>query len=372
MTASQADVENQLEVALGGQSATDHIEEGMTPLTQFLMYRLQILENSYPDAWVVANVAAICTNKGRAAIVRKFQRPYSSLRDPERTHCIRFLMSLFHEKPPPCSIGEAQLNNLVTAILQSRFRFERHFVEGATRFESQEQYCTGYRFPLTAMPGPTPVSQNWFEWYHGTAQDGLCGMLCIGRVLPTDRDVACLRPDEHSFSFYGRACSTPDHLPAVLNMVTSVYHSTKNACGVIVAGYLPSSHTKAKRASVDHENRLCRHSPLVHSIAGDRRWAIRFTAARIDALYVVSDIGTANFPPSAETLEQRRKRKAILARSPKAIQFASEDDWGQWRARDSSDQQDQPSQPSEIKVERSPEEEPETPNLMAAASEFSG
>ena len=57
-------------------------------------------------------------------VIRKYQRPFTSLRDDERTRCARFLLSLFEEAVPPNSIGEAEFYGFVDCLLQSRIRYD--------------------------------------------------------------------------------------------------------------------------------------------------------------------------------------------------------------------------------------------------------
>ena len=67
MTAERADVQNQLDVIMEGIGPTDHV---------FLLYRQQLLDN--PGPWIVADWKALRTNAGRAALIRKYQRPFTS------------------------------------------------------------------------------------------------------------------------------------------------------------------------------------------------------------------------------------------------------------------------------------------------------
>ena len=90
---------------MGGRGAIDDIPKGRSTLSQFLLHRQQLLTNPYPDQWVVADWKVVRTNAGRAALIRKYQRPFASLREPERQHCAKFLLSLFQEPVPPDSIG---------------------------------------------------------------------------------------------------------------------------------------------------------------------------------------------------------------------------------------------------------------------------
>ena len=61
-----------------------------------------------------------------------------------------------------------------------------------------------------------------------------------------------------------------------------------------------------------YENNLARFHALVHSCSTDRRWAIRFTAARIDYIFVLSDRSKADYPPNKHK-EESRGRKPCLS-----------------------------------------------------------
>ena len=54
MSADIHDISSQLDIQLEGRSAVDHIPKGLSTLSQFLLYRQQLLENPYPEQWVMA------------------------------------------------------------------------------------------------------------------------------------------------------------------------------------------------------------------------------------------------------------------------------------------------------------------------------
>ncbi|CAE7486218.1 unnamed protein product, partial [Symbiodinium sp. KB8] len=151
LSADVHDISSQLEIQLEGRTAVDHIPKGLSTLSQFLLYREQLLENPYPEQWVMAPWQALRTNADRASLIRKSQRPFASLKDPERDRCAKYLLSLFSEPVPPNTIGRAEFFGFIDCILQSRLNYER---EGAT------------------------------------------GILATGKVLPTDHAVAGLDPEE--------------------------------------------------------------------------------------------------------------------------------------------------------------------------------
>ena len=97
---------------------------------------------------------------------------------------------------------------------------------------------------------------------------------------------------------------------------------------------MPSGHVKGKSASVSYEHNLAKFHALVHSCSSDRRWAIRFVAARLDFIFVLSESAKANFPPEAG-LPARRGPKAIQSQPTLAIADGpvADDSWGQWHPR---------------------------------------
>ena len=108
MTADLRDVESQLELLLQGRTATDHIPKGLSTLSQFLLYRQQVLDNPHPEQWIMANWQAVRTMAGRLSLIRKYQRPFAFLKEPDRQRCARYLLSLFPD-PVPCeSIGNSE------------------------------------------------------------------------------------------------------------------------------------------------------------------------------------------------------------------------------------------------------------------------
>ena len=196
MSANLADVESQLEIQLEGRTAVDHIPNGLSTLSQYLLYRQQLLDNPFPDQWVMAPWQALRSNAARTALVRKYQRPFASLKDPERFRCAQFLLSFFF--------------GFVNCILQSRLNYERHLQEGASLFHNVEENVVGYRSKCVGFPGPPVAAQNWHLWAHATTREEATGILATGKILPTDHQVADLEAHEDTFSFFGRSISNPD------------------------------------------------------------------------------------------------------------------------------------------------------------------
>ena len=183
-------------------------------------------------------------------------------------------------------------------------------------FQSREKNVAVLQLPLQDMPGPPVQPQNWFVWSHGTDTQGLTGIFSIGRVLPTDAEVS--GSAEGSFSFYGRAFDKPSWFEGLAEWVASLHHSTKNSCGCLASG-----HVKSPSASTSHEGHMAKFHPLIHSASSDKRWAIRAVAARLDRLWVVSELSQTDFlpgePPSAARVQGPRRPLAL-----------ADDNWEPW------------------------------------------
>ena len=220
LSADVHDISSQLEIQLEGRTAVDHIPKGLSTLSQFLLYREQLLENPYPEQWVMAPWQALRTNADRASLIRKSQRPFASLKDPERDRCAKYLLSLFSEPVPPNTIGRAEFFGFIDCILQSRLNYERRITEGATWFQELEENVVGYRFRCEGFPGPPLAAQNWHLWAHATTREGATGILATGKVLPTDHAVAGLDPEEDTYSFFGRSTPNPEWDQGVIQLAS--------------------------------------------------------------------------------------------------------------------------------------------------------
>ena len=226
MTAGLSEVESQLELLLQGKGATDHIPKALSTLTQFLLYRQQVLDNPHPEQWIMANGQAVRTMAGRTSLIRKYQRPFASLKEPERQSCASYLLSLFPEPVPCNTIGKSEFFGFVDCILQSRMQYERHITGEAQIVDDLEENVCGYRFNCEGFPGPPKASQNWHLWAHATTREGACGILVVGKVLPTDHSVAGLDPSDDTSSFFGRSMNAPQWNEGVVALACKCYHST--------------------------------------------------------------------------------------------------------------------------------------------------
>ena len=93
----------------------------------------------------------------------------------------------------------------------------------------------------------------------------------------------------------------------------SLHHSTKNSCGVLAGGLLASGHVKSPSASTSHEGHMAKFHPLIHSASSDKIWAIRAVAARLDRLWVVSELAQTDFPPGKPPSAARQRPKTAIS-----------------------------------------------------------
>ena len=320
MIASQSDLESQIEALLPGSDPDVHVKDGLTLFTQYVYFRLQYWCNKYPHRWPIANHECLQSVQARRSFTRKWMRNFSSLKEPEIDRCVRFSLSRFKQAElPACSIGRQEFFTLVHALLQSKLTFEDHIGE-ATYYASREKNVAVLQFELQHMPGPPVQPQNWYTWSHGTDMQGLIGILSIGRVLPTDAEVS--GSAEGSFAFYGKAFDKPSWFEGLAEWVASLHHSTKNSCGCLVGGPLASGHVKSPSASTSHEGHMAKFHPLIHSASSDKRWAIRAVAARLDRLWVISELLQTDFPPGEPSTARLKGPKRPLA--------LADDNWGPW------------------------------------------
>ena len=89
---------------------------------------------------------------------------------------------------------------------------------------------------------------------------------------------------------------------------------------------------------------MAKSYPLVHSASSDKRWAARAVAARLDRLWVISELSQTDFPPGESSSAARIKGH----KKPLAL---ADDSWGPWKSIGLADQEleslHQTSQPSE-------------------------
>ena len=103
-------------------------------------------------------------------------------------------------------------------------------------------------------------------------------------------------------------------------------------------------HHKSKSSSTVHEGHLCKFHALVHSPSGDKRWAVREAAGRIDRIWVLSSTHSAQLPMSSSSDPQARQ----------AVTFDTGDgnDWGvSWPGIEDAIRKPKALGPSEVKRE---------------------
>ena len=161
-----------------------------------------------------------------------------------------------------------------------------------------------WELPVEHMPGPEPQANCFYCWGHGTTAEGLVGILTIGRVLRSSAEAVQVAPhDDVFFSFYGKATQDVRYQPSKLDFISKLHHGTKNSAGVVVGGFMGTPHHKSKSSRTVHEGHLCKFHALVHSPSGDKRWAVREAAGRIDRIWV-----SVQHPQCSVTNEQLRRR----------------------------------------------------------------
>ena len=133
--------------------------------------------------------------------------------------------------------------------------------------------------------------------------------------------------------------NNPEWTPGVVQLACKCFHSTKNCSGIVFAGPMPSNHIKGMSANTSYENSLTRFHPLVHSCSNDRKCALRFVAARIDFIFVLSDRSKANFP--ADPQSKRAKQQKALTGGQSLLALTEQDEaWGKCKPSDSRSSKD--------------------------------
>ena len=158
----------------------------------------------------IPSYGCIRTIQARHVLVRKWLRPSESVRSSEVDLSIKFLLSRFPVPPAVFSMRYKEIKLLALAILRSKIDYEDHFLPTATHWTNPVRDVTVYKFALQHMPGPERQDNVWYTWMHCSDYIGATGMFSLGRVLPTDVEVAGIASNTDTFSFYGRVCDSPD------------------------------------------------------------------------------------------------------------------------------------------------------------------
>ena len=133
--------------------------------------------------------------------------------------------------------------------------------------------------------------------------------------------------------------NNPEWTPGVVQLACKCFHSTNNCSGIVFARLMPSNHIKRKSASTSYERNLARFYPLVHSCSNDRRWAIRFVAARIDFIFVLSGRSKASFPADPQS-KMAQQQKALTGGQSLPALTDQDEAWGNWKPSDSRPSKD--------------------------------
>ena len=196
------------------------------------------------------------------------------------------------------------------------------------------------------MPGPEEQANTYYCWGHGTAAEGLVGILTIGRVLRSSAAAVQVAPYDDVFSFYGKATQDIHYEPSKLDFISKLHHSTTNSAGVVtvVVGIfwgLPTTKASRPARSV---RATCASFILVRSPSGDKRWAIREVAGRIDRIWVLSSTHSAQLAVEKSSDSQ--------ARRPVTFDSGDGNDWGvSWPGIEDAVREPRALHPSEVKRE---------------------
>ena len=324
LRSSRTELIQQLESALQDADATASFEEGLTALQAYMLFVLHYRDNHLTvngiHQWPVIPHSALRFMKGRIAFTRQVSRPWDEIQRAEIVEVIRFLISRFAQEPS-VPIGEQEIGRLAKSILASRIPYREMFQVGATHYADSAEATHIWEFPVQYFPGPAISPNQWYLWGHGTTPSGLVGVLTAGRVFRSDANVVGTPPDDDCYSFYGKACQYTNWTPALTEFLVKLHHSTKNASGIVVGGFMGCQHVKGKRAETSHESRLCKYHCLVHSASGDKRWAIREAGARIDRIWVMSDTHQVSQGQSSSS-------RPFLLPSASLALTNQDEDWG--------------------------------------------
>ena len=91
---------------------------------------------------------------------------------------------------------------------------------------------------------------------------------------------------------------------------------------ILVGGLMAAGRVRSPNASASHEGHMAKFHPLIHSSSSDKRWAIRAVAARLDRLWVVSELLQTDFPPGEPSTARLKGPRRPLA--------LADDNWGPW------------------------------------------
>ncbi|CAE7764973.1 unnamed protein product [Symbiodinium sp. CCMP2592] len=322
---SYEQLREQITARAKGRNAVDFYEEGMSSLLAYMFFVLHYHENFLTTeglhTWPIIPHSHMRRFTDRITFTRQRSLPVSKILKEDVEEVLKFLLTRFGQADRPflpvIPIGQREVVTLARSILASKIPYKTIFQHDAKAYAMPQEALHVWEFPVAHMPGPEEQTNCYYLWGHGTTAEGLVGILTLGRVIRSSAEAVHVAPHDHVCSFYGKATQHVHYEESKLDFVSKLHHSTKNSAGVVVGGYLGSAHHKSKSSSTVHEGHLCKFHPLVHSPSGDKRWAVREAAGRIDKIWILSSTHSVTLPMSTPN-------------NPRPITFETGDgqDWG--------------------------------------------
>ncbi|CAE7822932.1 unnamed protein product [Symbiodinium sp. CCMP2592] len=303
---SYEQLREQITARAKGRNAVDFYEEGMSPLLAYMFFVVHYHENFLTTeglhTWPIIPRFHMRRFTDRITFTRQRSLPVSKILKEDVEEVLRFLLTRFGQADRPflpvIPIGQREIVTLARSILASKIPYKTIFQHDAKAYAMPQEALHVWEFPVAHMPGPEEQTNCYYLWGHGTTAEGLVGILTLGRVIRSSAEAVHVAPHDHVCSFYGKATQNVYYEESKLDFVSKLHHSTKNSAGVVVGGYLGSAHHKSKSSSTVHEGHLCKFHALVHSLSGDKRWAVREAAGRIDKIWILSSTHSISLPMS--------------------------------------------------------------------------
>ncbi|CAE7402099.1 unnamed protein product [Symbiodinium sp. CCMP2592] len=303
---SYEQLREQITARAKGRNAVDFYEEGMSPLLAYMFFVVHYHENFLTTeglhTWPIIPHSHMRRFTDRITFTRQRSLPVSKILKEDVEEVLRFLLTRFGQADRPflpvIPIGQREVVTLARSILASKIPYKTIFQHDAKAYAMPQEALHVWEFPVAHMPGPEEQTNCYYLWGHGTTAEGLVGILTLGRVIRSSAEAVHVAPHDHVCSFYGKATQSVHYEESKLDFVSKLHHSTKNSAGVVVGGYLGSAHHKSKSSSTVHEGHLCKFHALVHSPSGDKRWAVRDAAGRIDKIWILSSTHSISLPMS--------------------------------------------------------------------------
>jgi len=144
------------------------------------------------------------------------------------------------------------------------------------------------RVPLEAMVGPSlepsSVGTNSYYWAHATTQQGLLGILTLGKILKT-------LPDG-DYKTYGFFCGGTPHAYSdfdIFRIVVQRWAAGKNISGFVIGGFAHSNKDQGKcmAGGTEAEQKLCKLHDICHNVQA-KRWCVKPKCSQITDIWMVS------------------------------------------------------------------------------------